>query len=313
MRICSLLPSSTEILYALGLGESVVGITHECDFPPEARSKRIVVSSRLPHTNDPAEIDRLVREFTDRGESIYRVDVEGLRELGPDLIITQDLCHVCAASPDDLAAALAALPRTPRVISLNPHLLADVWNDVLTIGAATGRDAEAQSLVQELTSKVDDVARAVANTASSSARPRVACLEWLDPPFNAGHWVPEMVALAGGVDVLGRAGIPSISLEWDHILSTEPDVIFIMPCGYDASRATAEFAATKFPEGWANLPAVKQGRVFTSDANAYFSRPGPRLADGVAILAKAINSGVAIPHVPAGTLHSLGGTSTARA
>jgi iron complex transport system substrate-binding protein len=289
MRICSLLPSATEIVYALGLGDSVVGITHECDFPVEARSKRVVVTSRLSHTKDPAEIDRLVREYTDRGESIYRVDGEALRELDPDLIITQDLCHVCAASPDDLAAALSTLPRTPRVISLNPHSLADVWNDVLTIGTATGRGEEAKALVKELTSKVDDLTRAVESVASNSARPRVACLEWLDPPFNAGHWVPEMVALAGGDDVLGRVGIPSISLEWGQILSTRPDVVFIMPCGYDAARATAEFAQTNFPAGWADLPAVKQGRVFTSDANAYFSRPGPRLADGVAILAKAIH------------------------
>ncbi len=311
MRICSLLPSATEMLYALGMGDSVVGITHECDFPPAARSKRVVVSSRLPHTSDSAEIDRLVREFTDRGESIYRIDGEAIREIDPDLIITQDLCHVCAASPDDLAAALASLPRTPRVISLNPHSLADVWNDVLTIGAATGRDAEAQALVHKLIAQVDDVARAVAQVSAGQPRPRVACLEWLDPPFNAGHWVPEMVALAGGEDVLGRAGIPSISLEWDHILSTQPEVIMVMPCGYEAPRATEEFARTKFPAGWANLPAVNQGRVFTSDANAYFSRPGPRLADGVAILASAINPGAGIPHVPVGALRSLGHASIA--
>jgi len=304
MRICSLLPSATEILYALGLGDSVVGITHECNFPPEVRSKRVVVRSRLPHTDDPAEIDRLVREFTDRGESIYRVDGEALRDLDPDLIITQDLCHVCAASPDDLGAVLATLRGTPRVISLNPHLLKNVWNDVLTIGGATGRDAKAQALVRKLKTQVEDVSRAVASSTSISARPRVACLEWLDPPFNAGHWVPEMVALAGGIDVLGRVGIPSVSLEWDHILSTQPDLIFIMPCGYDAARAAAEFAATMFPEGWANLPAVKLGRVFTSDANAYFSRPGPRLASGVAILAAAFHPGIPVT-IPSNSLGRL--------
>jgi iron complex transport system substrate-binding protein len=311
MRICSLLPSATEILYALGLGDSVVGITHECDFPPEVSGKRVVVRSRLPHTNDPAEIDHLVREFTHRGESIYRVDADALRELDPDLIVTQDLCHVCAASPDDLASALSVLLRMPRVLSLNPHSLADVWNDIRTVGAATGRDAEAQAVVQELTAKVDAIVRVVANASSGAPRPRVACLEWLDPPFNGGHWVPEMVALAGGEDVLGRAGEPSISLDWADIIRKAPEVIIVMPCGYDAKHAAAEFAEIKLPAGWASLPAVKQGRVFASDANAYFSRPGPRLADGVAVLAAAINPSAAIPHLPAGALHPLVRTSTA--
>ncbi len=303
MRICSLIPSATEILYALGLGDTVVGITHECDFPPEARAKRVVVRSRLPHTSDPAEIDRLVREFTDRGESIYRIDAEALRELDPDLIITQDLCHVCAASPDDLATALSVLPRAPRVLSLNPHSLADVWSDILSVGAATGRDIAAQALVRKLTSKVDDIARAVARASASTTgpRPRVACLEWLDPPFNAGHWVPEMVALAGGDDVLGHARTPSINLDWDEILAKVPELIIIMPCGYDADHAAAEFAQMNLPTGWADLPAVQQGRVFAVDANAYFSRSGPRLADGIAILAKAIHPNTTIQY-PYGSL-----------
>jgi iron complex transport system substrate-binding protein len=313
MRIASLLPSSTEILFALGLGDSIVGITHECDFPPEVRGKRVVVRSRLPQTNDPAEIDRLVREFTSRGESIYRVDAEALRELDPDLIVTQDLCHVCAASPDDLAAALAILPRTPRVLSLNPHTLADVWNDVFTVGASTGRDAEAQELVHELKTKVEDVARAVAKASAEVTRPRVLCLEWLDPPFNAGHWVPEMIDLAGGDDVLGIEGKPSRSISWEEIAAAKPEIILISPCGYDLEKVRDELTRMNFPEAWSELPAVLHGKVYFTDANAYFSRPGPRLAEGVAVLAAAINPHAAIPHVPPGSLVRWEHESTASA
>ncbi|MFZ0820606.1 MAG: cobalamin-binding protein [Candidatus Acidiferrales bacterium] len=313
MRIASLLPSSTEILFALGLGDSVVGITHECDFPPEVRFKRVVVRSRLPRTSDPAEIDRLVRECTDRGESIYRVDAEALRELDPDLIVTQDLCHVCAASPDDLAGALAILQRKPKVLSLNPHTLADVWDNVFTIGAATGHEVQARDLVHECKTKVEDVARAVAKASATLTPPRVLCLEWLDPPFNAGHWVPEMVALAGGEDVLGIEGKPSRSISWEEIAAAEPEIILICPCGYDLAKARDELGRMKFPDAWKKLPAVLQGKVFFSDANAYFSRPGTRLAEGVAVLAAAINPHAVIPHVPPGSLVRCEQTSAASA
>jgi iron complex transport system substrate-binding protein len=301
MRICTLLPSATEICYALGLGDSVVGVTHECDFPSEARSKRVVVTSRLPHTTDSAEIDRLVTEFTARGESVYRVDAEALRELDPDLIITQDLCHVCAASPDDLAAALSALPRMPEVLSLNPHVLADVWDNIISVGAATGRTEIAERLVEELTRRVDSVRRAVQPYVENQKRPRVACLEWLNPVFNAGHWVPEMVAIAGGEDVLASVGKPSIRLEWKRILDAQPDLILISPCGYELARAKDEFAGLSLPQGWSELPAVKNGCVFVTDANSYFSRPGPRLAEGVAILAKALHPALDLS-IPEGSL-----------
>src|SRR2546425_6890157 len=186
MRICSLLPSATEILFALGLGGEVVGVTHECDFPGEARSKRILVRSRLAHAATAAEIDRQVRDFLSRGESLYSVDVEALHVIEPDLIITQDLCQVCAASPDDLAAALVSLPRPPRVLSLNPRTLADVWRDIIVVGEATGRADQAHELVIDLKRRVAAVEQA---TAGVSARPRVVCLEWLDPLYVAGHWV----------------------------------------------------------------------------------------------------------------------------
>jgi iron complex transport system substrate-binding protein len=308
MRICTLLPSATEICYALGLGDSVLGVTHECDFPPEARGKRVVVTSRLPHTTDSAEIDRLVTEFTARGESVYRVDAEALRELDPDLIITQDLCHVCAASPDDLAAALSTLPRMPKVLSLNPHTLSDVWENVISVGAATQRDKAAESLVEYLKDRVASVERAVRPFIATSARPRIACLEWLNPIFNAGHWVPEMVAIAGGQDVLAHAGKPSIRMEWQQVFAAKPDVILISPCGYDLVQAMEEFSHLQLPDGWNDLPAVKNSRVFVTDANSYLSRPGPRLAEGVAILAKALHPDLDM-NIPGGSLMAVGRVS----
>jgi iron complex transport system substrate-binding protein len=308
MRICTLLPSATEICYALGLGDSVLGVTHECDFPSEARTKRVVVTSRLPPTADSVEVDRLVNEFTMRGESIYRVDAEALREIDPDLIITQDLCHVCAASHDDLAAALSTLPRAPRVLSLNPHTLADVWDDVLSIGAATGCEQPAEKLVEYLKDRVASVQRAVQPFIEKHKRPRIACLEWLNPVFNAGHWVPEMVAIAGGEDVLAHVGTPSIRVEWQQVFDAQPDVIMISPCGYDLARAMDEFSRLQLPEGWNDLPAVRSARVFVTDANSYLSRPGPRLAEGVAILAKSLHPDLELA-IPEGSLISLGRAS----
>lgn len=308
MRICTLLPSATEICYALGLGDSVLGVTHECDFPPEARSKRVVVTSRLPHTTDSAEIDRLVTEFTSRGESVYRVDADALRELDPDLIITQDLCHVCAASPDDLAAALSTLPRMPKVLSLNPHTLSDVWDDVISVGVATNTGKAATSLVEYLKDRVASVQRVVQPFIATHARPRIACLEWLNPVFNAGHWVPEMVALAGGEDVLAHAGQPSVRMEWQQVFAAQPEVILISPCGYDLAAATKEFSHLQLPNGWNDLPAVKHGRVYVTDANSYLSRPGPRLAEGVAILAKALHPDLDM-RIPDGSLLAVGRAS----
>jgi iron complex transport system substrate-binding protein len=308
MRICTLLPSATEVCFALGLGDSVCGVTHECDFPAQAREKRVVVTSRLPHTADSAEIDRLVTEFTSRGESIYRVDADALREIDPDLIITQDLCHVCAASPDDLAAALSILPRAPKVLSQNPHCLADVWNDIRAVGAATNRVKAADSLVEYLTDRVASVQRAVAPIIAKHPRPRIACLEWLNPVFNAGHWVPEMIAIAGGEDVLSHAGQPSVRVEWQQVIAAKPDVIMISPCGYDLARAMEEFSHLPLPEGWNDLPAVKHARVFVTDANSYLSRPGPRLAEGVAILAKALHPHLELS-IPKDSLMAVGRVS----
>ena len=282
MRICSLLPSATEILYALGLGDSVVGVTHECDYPSEAAKKPALIRPRVDPHAAASEIDRQVSELVSRGESIYAVDAELLGSLAPDLIVTQDLCHVCAASPDDLAIALTRLPKMPRVLALTPHSLRDVWNDVRKIGDATQRRREAQALSITLEQKV---AAIEAKAAQAETRPRVLCIEWLDPYYVGGHWVPEMVAKAGGRDVLGRAGEPSFRVSGDDIVASNAEIIIVMPCGFGVERAVSEYRAAKFPDGWSDLPAVREGRVFAIDANSYSARPGPRLADGVAILA----------------------------
>jgi len=282
MRICSLLPSATETLFELGAGDSLLGVTFECDFPQAARQKRVIVQTRLRHSEDPAEIDRQVNNFVSRGESLYEVDFEALQAIQPDLIITQDLCHVCAASPGDLASALAALERKPEILSLSPQSLPDVWNDIRTLGTAVGRGSQAGDLAVQLEDRVAAVAEAVSH---SSTRPRVACLEWLDPPFAAGHWVPEMVSCAGGLDVLGKAGMPSCRTTWSDVLKANPEVIVIMPCGYGLEEAVKQFNLMIRPEGWESLQAVRDGRVYAVDASGYFSRPGPRLAGGVEILA----------------------------
>jgi iron complex transport system substrate-binding protein len=287
MKICSLLPSATEILFALGLGDQVAGVSHECDFPSDAKSKPVLIRSRISHTESAAAIDRQVREFLERGESLYSVDLEILREIEPDIIVTQDLCHVCAATPDDLGAALSYLLNKPKIVTLNPHSLADVCADIRTVGEATARNAQANTLISEFQEEITRVERSVAGLDS----PRVLCLEWLDPPYVAGHWVPEMVERAGGMDVLGQSGKPSFRVEWEKIIESRPEVIVIMPCGYNLAAAEAEFLSLPLPKGWADLPAVKEGRVFVVDASGYFSRPGPRLASGMVALSSAIHAG----------------------
>lgn len=283
MRICSLLPSATEILYALGLGDSVLANTHECDFPPEAASKPALIRPRVDPRAEPGEIDRQVSELVARGESIYALDAELLARLAPDLVVTQDLCHVCAASPDDLATALTRLPKTPQVLALTPHSLVDVWNDIRRIGQATGHCKQAE----ELASKLEEAVREIESKAARAGkRPRVLCLEWLDPYYVGGHWVPEMVARAGGEDVLGRAGEPSFRVTAEQIAKSRAEIIVVMPCGYTLERAAKEVRAMKVPCGWNDLAAIRERRVFAVDANAYFSRSGPRLAQGVALLAQ---------------------------
>lgn len=280
-----MLPSATEILFALGLGDQVAGVSHECDFPAAAKSKPVLIKSRITHTESAAPIDLQVREYLQRGESLYSVDFEKLRAIEPDVIVTQDLCHVCAATPDDLGAALAQLKRQPRIVTLNPHSLADVCADIRTVGEATGCETQAAALVNQFQASVESVERSVAGL----ARLRVLCLEWLDPPYVAGHWIPEMVERAGGVDVLGLAGKPSFRVEWEEVIATQPEVIVVMPCGYSLAAAEKEFRELPRQRGWDDLPGVRNGRVFVVEASGYFSRPGPRLALGLAVLAEAMH------------------------
>ncbi|HTU35614.1 MAG TPA: cobalamin-binding protein [Candidatus Acidoferrum sp.] len=300
MRIVSLLPSATEILFALGLGDSVVGVTHECDFPPEAAKKPALIRPRVDPKAAPAEIDRQVTGVVQRGESIYAVDAELLASLAPDLIVTQDLCHVCAASPDDLATALTRFPKQPRVLSLTPRSLADVWDDIQRIGEATGRKREGQALAMTLQQRVAAIEMKVTQmkTVQHMPRPRVVCLEWLDPFYVGGHWVPEMVAKAGGEDALGQAGEPSFRVTAEEIASAGAEVFVIMPCGYNLARAARESHDFVFPQSWNDLPAIRKKRVFAVDANGYFSRPGPRLADGVGILAALFYFGEEFGPIP---------------
>jgi iron complex transport system substrate-binding protein len=291
MRIVSLLPSATETLFALGLGEEVVGVSHECDFPPQAKTKRVVIHSRLPHNAAPAEIDRLVREYVARGESLYSVDAQALRELAPDLIVTQDLCQVCAASPDDLATALAGMADPPEVLTLNPQDLGDVWRDILWIGEETRRGHEAEALLEKIGERLGNVQSQLEGI---EHRPRVVLLEWLQPFYVAGHWVPEMIELAGGKDALGRSCTPSFRVAVEDVLEADPEILLIAPCGYNAKQARHEYLAMTFPAEWNQMAAVQNSRVYALDATSYFSRPVPRLITGIEALARILHPGVAV-------------------
>ncbi len=287
MRICSFLPSSTEILFALGLGDQVMGVTHECDYPPAAREKPVVVRSTINSGSmTSGEIEAAVRASLQGGEGLYVVDPEALRRADPDLIVTQDLCDVCALPAAAATAAIESLPRRPQVLSLKPERLADVLADIRTVGAATGRSAEAGRLVAGLTDRITTVGKLTSRVAR---RPRVLCLEWFDPLYDSGHWVPEMVNLAGGESVAGEAGKPSRIVTWEKLRAAAPDVIVLTPCGFDAGRTVRERHLFEGLPGWTDLPAVRSGRVFVTHPSAYFSRSGPRLVDGLEILAHFIH------------------------
>jgi iron complex transport system substrate-binding protein len=291
MRIVSLLPSATEILFALGLQREIVGVSHECDFPPRARTKPVVIHSRLPHDATPAEIDRLVSEYVHRGESLYAVDAEVLESLAPDLIVTQDLCHVCAASPEDLGTALARFERRPEVLCLNPQDLGDVWRDILWVGEESCRGPQAEALVKQIGTRLAALQQQVPLAAN---RPCVAFLEWLQPFYVGGHWVPEMIHVAGGVDVFGKARTPSFRVHLQDIVEAMPDILLIGPCGYNAQQASDEYRSMDLPEQWNAMPAVRNGRVYALEANSYFSRPGPRLVTGVEALAKLFHPAIVV-------------------
>jgi iron complex transport system substrate-binding protein len=280
MRIVSLVPHATELLFALGLEGQVVGVTHECDYPPAALEAERVTRDVLPPGLSAGEIDGAVRERTLEGEAIYELDREALAALGPELIVTQALCPVCAVSYDDVRALADELPTHPRVLALDPHTLGETQADVRTLAAATGRERAGERLVREAAARIDTVTAAVAD----EPLVQVAALEWLEPVYVAGHWTPQTIELAGGEDVLGRPGEPSHTVAWEEVRAARPDVVVVMPCGYDAPRAHAE-ALERAEE----LSALGARRVVAVNASAYFSRPGPRLIDGLELLAHILH------------------------
>jgi iron complex transport system substrate-binding protein len=276
MKIASLVPSATEMLFALGLGGDLVGVTHECDFPPAAAELPHLTATVLPEGLDAGQIDAAVKEVVGEGHALYSLDEDRLVELEPDLIVTQAVCEVCAVSYEDVVAVAARLPGEPRVLQQNPSTLAEVLDDVTQVGVATDIEAEAARVRRQLESRLEAIRAAVAG----APRPRVLALEWLDPPFLGGHWVPEMIGLAGGEDVVGRAGQKSPQVEWEDLARLDLDAIVAMPCGWylDDSRAQAL-------EHRERLDTLGARRVFAVDAASTFSRPGPRLVDGVELLA----------------------------
>lgn len=282
-------------------GGTLVGVTHECDYPPGVEELPKLTSSKIrsrsisrdaPIAMTSAEIDAAVRTLADEG-SIYALDAELLERLSPDLVITQGLCEVCAVSMNLVEAVVCRMDDGPEILSLNPTSMGDVLDDAARIGEALGHGEETRVKITSLEERLANVEERVARL----SRPRVGCIEWLDPPFSAGHWVPEMVRLAGGDDIFAGPGEASARLDWNEVIEAAPEVLVLMPCGFDAERTEEEALALPGLPGWSDLPAVRDGRVWAVDANSYFSRPAPRLVDGVEILAHILHP-EALPGVP---------------
>jgi iron complex transport system substrate-binding protein len=298
MRVVSLLPSSTEILFSIGAGDRVAGVTHECDFPEEARTRPVLTSSLLPAELDAAGIDRHVRARVHEGSSLYGLDEAKLAELAPDLIVTQELCAVCAVSYEIVERAVRRLTAggrgvsgQPEVVSLEPSSLEDVLGTIAFLGALVDRQAGAAQLIARLRERIDTLRRRVSETPPA----RVLVLEWTDPPMSAGHWTPGLVELAGGEPVLGNPGANSRVLAWDEIAAANPDVVIVAPCGFGLARAQQELAALPpdAARAFSGLRAVRGGRAYTMDGNAFVNRPGPRLVDTAELFAAAIGGQIA--------------------
>ena len=283
MRICSFIPSATEIVYLLGLGDSLYGVSHECDFPSGASDKPKVVRSRIDSSSMTSyEIDAAVTEMMMRGESIYAVAEDVLADASPDLVLTQRLCEVCAVSFEEVQEAVGRLDVSPTVLSLDPHSVDDILEDILSLGRHTGKQSVAHVAVFNLRARIDAIRRAVEG---AQERPSVVCIEWMNPVIAAGHWIPEMVQIAGGVDALVEPGAPSPRLEFDRVADANPDVVVLMPCGIGVTQAKVEFDTLPDRSRWENLRAFKNSQAYVVDSGALFSRSGPRLVDGVELLA----------------------------
>jgi iron complex transport system substrate-binding protein len=308
MRICSLIPGATEVIAALDLADQLVGISHECDFPVSVRQVPVMIEPLVGKDGGSGgEIDRQVKELVASGQRLYRLNEDAFSRARPDLILTQDLCHVCSVTPDQLTRVIESLQHRPNVLTLSPTTLGDMIHDIERIAQAADVLTRGGALTQKLRRRVDHVR---ATTSKTSARPRVVCLEWLDPLYVAGHWVPEMVALAGGLDVLGSQDAPSHETTWQAVEAARPDVILIMPCGYSVERTVNELkrvgqsgdAWRRACEQWPDLYVV--------DAASYFSRPGPRLVDGVELLASILHPTPDHPLDPANAIKLEASTQT---
>ena len=291
-RIVSLLPSSTEMVCALGMREHLVGVSHECDYPADVVGLPVLTEPKLDPTGTSHEIDARVRQIVQDGLSVYRMKTDLLHNLKPDLIVTQDQCEVCAVSVSEVERAVqSCLTSDVTLVSLSPQRLGDIWYDIQRLAQALGQDSRADDLFRTLKKRVWKVEQQTRHL----ERPRVACLEWLDPLMAGGHWIPELVEIAGGTYSLAAAGDPSPTLSWDTLLEAQPEVIVIMPCGFKIAQSQAELPALISHPGWQRLPAVQAGRVYIADGNAYFNRPGPRIVESVELLAEILH-----PHECAG-------------
>jgi len=294
-RIVSFLPSATEMAYALGLANDVVGITHECDYPAAVKGKPVVVRNVLPiETMSQSEIDVAVAQRMRDGLSLYQIDEALLRELSPDLILTQDLCQVCAPSGNEVSQVLNALPKKPQILWLTPQSVDEIFENIRDLGTATGKTKEAESLIDYCQRRLASLREV---TAKATKQPRVFCMEWLDPVYASGHWVPELVKFAGGIDELGSERAESVRISWDKIVEWAPEVLIIMPCGFNLQQTMKQIwsvfgpysTSPSKPSAFFELPAVKSSRVYAVDANSYFARPGPRVVEGAELLARIIH------------------------
>jgi len=289
-RIVSFLPSATEMACALGLSDQLLGITHECDYPPQIMGKPVVVRGVLPiESMSQAEIDVAVTQRLRDGLSLYRVEEALMQDIAPDLILTQDLCQVCAPSGNEISQLLTSLPSKPQVLWLTPRNIEEIFGNLRELGEATGRSETAEALIADGRARL---AKIEAATRALVSRPRVFCLEWMDPVYCCGHWVPEMVRIAGGFDNLGREGADSVRVPWKDVVEWKPEVLVVMPCGFDLEKTVDEAQRLTAYPGWDDLPAVRDGRVYAVDANSYFARPGPRVVAGTELLAHLLHPGL---------------------
>jgi iron complex transport system substrate-binding protein len=302
-RIVSFLPSATEMICALGLGDQLLGVTLECDYPPEIEGKPIVVRNVLPiESMSQSEIDSAVTQRLRDGLSLYRVDEILMREIAPDLILTQDLCQVCAPSGNEVTQLLEVLPTKPQILWLTPKSLEQIFDNLRDLGEATGRFQMAEALIAEGRARLEEIDVLTRNAAS---RPRVFCMEWMDPVYCCGHWVPEMVRIAGGIGKLGREGTDSVRIPWKDVLQWRPEVLIVMPCGFGLEKAAEQARQLSSYPGWTDLPAVRNSRVYVVDANSYFARPGPRVVEGTELLAHLLHPDLFEWEGPAGAFRNL--------